>query len=122
MSRACPCATSSAASAGRPRALPDVAESTSGDAIQKLYREAFASEPFVRMPQKRLPEVVAVKGTNYAEVGVQPGDAVDGRRVVACFAVTDNLIKGGAGQAIQSMNLMLGLDERTTLADPGGYP
>lgn len=99
-----------------------VAESTSGDAIQKLYREAFASEPFVRMPQKRLPEVVAVKGTNYAEVGVQPGDAVDGKRVVACFAVTDNLIKGGAGQAIQSMNLMLGLDERTTLADPGGYP
>jgi N-acetyl-gamma-glutamyl-phosphate reductase len=42
--------------------------------------------------------------------------------VGACFSVTDNLIKGGAGQAIQSMNLMLGLDERTSLEDPGGYP
>ena len=44
------------------------------------------------------------------------------KRVVACFAATDNLIKGGAGQAIQSMNLMLGLDERLTLDDPGGWP
>ena len=36
--------------------------------------------------------------------------------------MTDNLIKGGAGQAIQSMNLMLGLDEKTSLEDPGGWP
>ena len=92
------------------------------EALKKLYAEAFAREPFVRVPAKRLPEVVAVKGTNYAEVGVQPGDAADGKRVVACFSVTDNLIKGGAGQAIQSMNLMLGLDERLTLEDPGGWP
>ena len=48
--------------------------------------------------------------------------AEPGKRVVACFAATDNLIKGGAGQAIQSMNLMLGFDERTTLEDVGGYP
>jgi N-acetyl-gamma-glutamyl-phosphate reductase len=36
--------------------------------------------------------------------------------------VTDNLIKGGAGQGIQSMNLMLGLDEKLTLEDPGAWP
>jgi N-acetyl-gamma-glutamyl-phosphate reductase len=41
---------------------------------------------------------------------------------VACFSVSDNLIKGGAGQAIQSMNLMLGLDERASLEDPGAWP
>jgi N-acetyl-gamma-glutamyl-phosphate reductase len=76
----------------------------------------------VRIPAKRLPEVVAVKGTNYAEVGVQAGDVRDGMRVLACFGAADNLIKGGAGQAVQSMNLMLGLDERTTLEDPGGWP
>ena len=76
----------------------------------------------MRVPKKRLPEVVAVKGTNYVEVGLQPGEARDGKRVVACFSATDNLIKGGAGQAIQSMNLMLGLDERATLEDPGGWP
>lgn len=90
--------------------------------VAAIYRGFYESEPFVRVPRKRMPEVVAVKGTNYAEVGVQPGDARDGKRVVACFCAIDNLIKGGAGQAIQSMNLMLGLDERTTLADPGGWP
>ena len=90
--------------------------------VQKLYAEAYAREPFVRIPAKRLPEVVAVKGTNYAEVGLQAGDTADGKRVVAFFAATDNLVKGGAGQAIQSMNLMLGLDERLTLEDPGGWP
>jgi N-acetyl-gamma-glutamyl-phosphate reductase len=97
-------------------------ERTEAAAVKKLYEETYAREPFVRMPAKRLPEVVAVKGTNYAEVGLQVGDASDGKRVVACFSATDNLIKGGAGQAIQSMNLMLGLDERLTLEDPGGWP
>jgi N-acetyl-gamma-glutamyl-phosphate reductase len=99
-----------------------VPESTGADEIRALYTEAFKGEPFVRVPKKRLPEVAAVKGTNYAEVGIQPGDVADGKRTVACFSVTDNLIKGGAGQAIQSMNLMLGLDERLTLEDPGGWP
>jgi N-acetyl-gamma-glutamyl-phosphate reductase len=91
-------------------------------ALEALYRERYAREPFVRVPAKRLPEVVAVKGSNFAEVGLVPGDAADGKRLVTCFAATDNLIKGGAGQAIQSMNLMLGLDERLTLEDPGGWP
>ena len=97
-------------------------EKVDAAAVKKLYTEAFAREPFVRVPARRLPEVVAVKGTNYAEVGVVPGDVADGKRTLACFAATDNLVKGGAGQAIQSMNLMLGLDERLTLEDPGGWP
>ena len=45
-----------------------------------------------------------------------------GMRTVTCFAALDNLIKGGAGQAIQNMNLMLGLPETTALEDVGGYP
>jgi N-acetyl-gamma-glutamyl-phosphate/LysW-gamma-L-alpha-aminoadipyl-6-phosphate reductase len=94
----------------------------SADSIVSLWSESFDHEPFVRVPAKRLPEVVAVKGTNYAEVGLQLGDVTGGTRLVACFAATDNLIKGGAGQAIQAMNLMLGLDERLTLEDPGGWP
>jgi N-acetyl-gamma-glutamyl-phosphate reductase len=99
-----------------------VDESVSAEAVRKLFTDAYAREPFVRVPPRRLPEVVAVKGSNYAEVGVQAGDVREGKRTVACFAATDNLIKGGAGQAIQSMNLMLGLDERLTLEDPGGWP
>lgn len=103
-------------------AFAHVPETISPDAILRALRETYAREPFVRVPKGRLPEVVAVKGTNYAEVGIEMGDVHDGFRTVACFAATDNLIKGGAGQAIQSMNLMLGLDERMTLEDPGGYP
>ena len=92
--------------------------------LTSLFAETFAAEPFVRVPKKRLPEVAAVSGTNYVEVGFALAEDLDadGRRTVTCFSVTDNLIKGGAGQAIQSMNLMLGLDERLTLEDPGGWP
>jgi N-acetyl-gamma-glutamyl-phosphate/LysW-gamma-L-alpha-aminoadipyl-6-phosphate reductase len=99
-----------------------VPESVSADTIRALYSEAYAGEPFVRMPAKRLPEVAAVAGSNYAEVAVQMGPVSNGRRLVTLFSVTDNLIKGGAGQAIQSMNLMLGLDERATLEDTGPWP
>ena len=101
-----------------------VPESATAETIHALYKDAYAHEPFVRVPAKRLPEVAAVSGTNYAEVGIQVGSdsAEAGKRVVACFSATDNLIKGGAGQAIQSMNIMLGVDEKTSLEDVGGWP
>jgi N-acetyl-gamma-glutamyl-phosphate/LysW-gamma-L-alpha-aminoadipyl-6-phosphate reductase len=94
-------------------------------AVAAAFRSTYEGEPFVRVPERRLPEVAAVSGSNHVEVGFavsEEADAATGRRCVACFSVTDNLIKGGAGQAIQSMNLMLGLDERTTLEDPGAWP
>jgi len=90
--------------------------------LEALYRDAFAGEPFVRVPRSRLPEVAAVAGSNDAEVGLVAGPARGGMRTVTLFGALDNLIKGGAGQAIQNMNLMLGLDERTSLADPGPWP
>ncbi|MGH7282400.1 MAG: N-acetyl-gamma-glutamyl-phosphate reductase [Polyangiaceae bacterium] len=95
-----------------------VKDGKNADEIRALYTDFYAREPFVRVPKKRMPEVAAVSGTNFAEVGVQPGP----NGLVAIFSATDNLIKGGAGQAIQSMNLMLGLDERLSLEDPGGWP
>ena len=99
-----------------------VDESVSDAQLRELYAEAYKNEPFVRVPQKRLPEVVAVSGSNHVEVGIQPGPASNGRRVIACFAAVDNLIKGGAGQGVQNMNLLLGLPEDLSLQDPGGYP
>ncbi len=99
-----------------------VDEKVSVDEIKRLFVEYYAKEPFVRVPHKRLPEVAAVSGSNFVEVACQPGAVENGRRVVACFSALDNLIKGGAGQGIQSMNLMLGLDERLTLEDPGSWP
>jgi len=90
----------------------------SAQRLKALYAETYAGEPFVRVPAKRLPEVVAVAGSNWAEVSAVKGDG----DLVTAFGATDNLIKGGAGQAIQSMNLMFGFDERASLEDPGGYP
>jgi LysW-gamma-L-alpha-aminoadipyl-6-phosphate/LysW-L-glutamyl-5-phosphate reductase len=88
-----------------------------------LFDERYAREPFVRRPgNKRLPEVVAVHGSNYAEVGFTVGAPSNGKRTIAIFSALDNLIKGGAGQAIQNMNLVLGCDEKASLADTGNWP
>jgi N-acetyl-gamma-glutamyl-phosphate reductase len=43
-------------------------------------------------------------------------------RLVTVFSALDNLIKGGAGQAVQNLNLMLGVDETTSLDDWGPFP
>ncbi|MFO0762518.1 MAG: N-acetyl-gamma-glutamyl-phosphate reductase [Byssovorax sp.] len=99
-----------------------VPASTTKEQIAEAFARTYAGEPFVRVPKKRLPEVVAVSGSNYVEVGFELGAVEDGARVLACFSAIDNLIKGGAGQAVQSMNIALGLPEKTTLEDAGGFP
>jgi N-acetyl-gamma-glutamyl-phosphate reductase len=99
-----------------------VPESVGAHQLHAIYERAFAGEPFVRVPGRRLPEVAAVAGSTYAEVGAEVGPARGGTRVVSVFSALDNLVKGGAGQAVQSMNLMLGLDERAALDDVAGWP
>jgi len=103
-------------------AFLELPEEWTEERLRGLYREAYAGEPFVRVPARRLPEVAAVSGSNHAEVGVAAGPARAGRRTVTVFGALDNLVKGGAGQAIENMNLMLGLDEKASLADPGPWP
>jgi LysW-gamma-L-alpha-aminoadipyl-6-phosphate/LysW-L-glutamyl-5-phosphate reductase len=103
-------------------AFVELPEEWTQEKLDGLYRESFAGEPFVRVPRKRLPEVAAVSGSNYAEVGVAVGPALAGKRTVTLFGATDNLVKGGAGQAIQNLNLVLGLDEKRSLEDPGPWP
>ncbi len=99
-----------------------VPASVTKEQIAAAFAAAYENEPFVRVPSKRLPEVVAVSGSNYAEVAFELGPVEGQTRTVACFSAIDNLIKGGAGQAVQSMNITLGLDEKLTLADAGGFP
>lgn len=102
-----------------------VPASETTDAIAELYQRAYAGEPFVRFTRDRLPEVAAVSGSNFAEVGFtlgEPDDAGGGTRTLVVVSATDNLIKGGAGQAIQNMNLMLGLPETLALEDSGPWP
>ncbi len=103
-------------------AFARVPASVSEGRIREIYGSHYAGEPFVRVPARRLPEVVAVSGSNFAEVGVVVGPEEAGFRPVTAFGALDNLVKGGAGQAIQILNLMLGLDERLSLEDVGGYP
>jgi N-acetyl-gamma-glutamyl-phosphate/LysW-gamma-L-alpha-aminoadipyl-6-phosphate reductase len=103
-------------------AFVELPEAWTQERLDALYRDGYAGEPFVRVPRTRLPEVAAVSGSNFAEVGVVGGEAQDGVRTVTVVGALDNLVKGGAGQAIQNMNLLLGLDERASLADPGPWP
>ncbi|NOZ94032.1 MAG: N-acetyl-gamma-glutamyl-phosphate reductase [Acidobacteria bacterium] len=86
-----------------------------GDPVE-LLDGAWAGRPFVRVVRKP-PRVEAVAGTNFAHVHA----AVRGSEIVVYVAI-DNLVKGTAGQAVQAMNLALGLDETLGLGFPGLYP
>jgi LysW-gamma-L-alpha-aminoadipyl-6-phosphate/LysW-L-glutamyl-5-phosphate reductase len=90
--------------------------------LNRHYTSRYAGERFVRLPRQRLPEVVAVSGSPFAEVGFALGAVAGETRVLTVFSALDNLIKGGAGQAVQNLNLMLGVDEATTLEDFGPFP
>lgn len=100
----------------------DVSEEVGAERLHQLWTETWASEPFVRVVEGRYPEVVAVSGSNYVEVGFALSEPFGGRRSVVCFSALDNLVKGGAGQAIQSFNIMMGFDETLTLKEPGLWP
>ena len=73
---------------------------------------AYADAPFVRLTGNQLPEIKHVAHTNFCDIGWSVDDA--GARIVL-VAVIDNLVKGAAGSAVQNLNVMLGLDERTGL-------
>ncbi len=82
------------------------------------YRDAYADRPFVRVLETP-PELTHAVGSNYALVYAQESD--DGREAQVSVAM-DNLIKGAGGQAIQAMNLALGLDETAGLRAVGVFP
>jgi N-acetyl-gamma-glutamyl-phosphate/LysW-gamma-L-alpha-aminoadipyl-6-phosphate reductase len=92
--------------------------------LWRIYRRAYRDESFLRIVKEsqgnfRYPDPKLLAGTNFADVGFELDDASG--RVVVVSAI-DNLMKGAAGQAVQCMNLMLGLDERTGLSFPGLHP
>ncbi len=99
-----------------------VPAATSEDELRALPERTYRSERCVIVPEARLPEVVAVLGSNRAEVGLALGPVEGDTRGVTVFGALDNLVKGGAGQALQNLNLMLGLDELSGLAAPGLFP
>ncbi len=100
----------------------DVPASITEQELTEIWSRCWTDEPFVRHVTGRQPEVVSVAQSNYVETGFALGPVVGDARRVVCFSTLDNLVKGGAGQAIQSFNIMMGFDERTTLAEPGLWP
>ncbi len=91
--------------------------------LDHVLRDAYNGEPLIRLVAGRLPQTGAVAGSMSVELAVTCGEDVrDGRRPVVVHGAIDNLVKGGAGQAVQSMNLVLGVDELTGLSAPGLWP
>ena len=80
--------------------------------VTAALQAAYADAPFVRLTGGDLPEIKHVAHTNFCDIGWKVDAA--GRRLVM-VAVLDNLVKGAAGSAVQNLNIMLGLDERTGL-------
>lgn len=92
--------------------------------LWKLYRGAYAAEPFVRLVAdrsgaNRYPDPRTLVGSNHADIGFAVDDR-SGRVLVLC--AIDNLVKGAAGSAVQSMNIALGLAETEGLTFPGLHP
>lgn len=88
--------------------------------LQSLYETSYQDEPFVDvMPAGSHPDTRSVRSANYCRLAVHTTPR-DGRVVV--LSVIDNLVKGAAGQAVQNMNLMFGLDETTGLQHAGLVP
>ena len=87
---------------------PGTTEAQVADALQSAY----ANAPFVRLTGTTLPEIKHVAHTNFCDIGWKVDE--QGARAVL-VAVLDNLVKGAAGSAVQNLNIMLGIDERTGL-------
>ena len=80
--------------------------------VAAALQAAYASAKFVRLTGAELPEIKHVAYTNFCDIGWRVDEA--GARLVL-VVVLDNLLKGAASQAVQNLNLMLGLDEATGL-------
>ncbi len=88
-----------------------VAPGTTEEALADVYERAYAGATFVRLVGASLPEIKHVAHTNFCDIGwrIDPS----GRAILV--SVIDNLLKGASGQAVQNMNVMLGLEETTGL-------
>jgi len=88
-----------------------VAPGTTDEALADVFERAYRGATFVRLVGSSLPEIKHVAHTNFCDLGwrVDPS----GRAILV--SVIDNLLKGASGQAVQNMNVMIGLDERTGL-------
>lgn len=87
--------------------------------LVEVYKDFYKNEHFVRvLDAGKLPETKNVAGSNYVDIGMVVDERLN--RAVIVSAI-DNIYKGAAGQAVQNMNLMFGLDEKTGIDNAGFY-
>jgi len=97
-----------------------LAPGTTADDLRELLEQRYKDEPFVRVVPKGVsPATRHVRGSNFCMIGVFP-DRLPGRAIV--LSVLDNLVKGAAGQAVQNMNVMFGLEETVALTQQPMFP
>lgn len=94
-----------------------VKENLSEVEIESIYQESYKDKPFIRLGA--VPTLQSVRGSNFCDIGFEVEE--DSDRIVVVSAI-DNLVKGASGQAIQSMNIIFELDERTGLFNAGLSP
>ncbi|MBP2645188.1 MAG: argC [Firmicutes bacterium] len=93
---------------------------TTAEVVTQAYEESYGDEYFIRLlGQGGYPATKNTRGSNFCDIGWH----IDSRagRVVAVAAI-DNLVKGAAGQAVQNLNILFGLDEKTGLMQAPLYP
>lgn len=102
----------------------DAPDGVSEEELRSQYETYFSDFPLITvLPKGMTPEVVSVKNTLRIEIGLDiKTDSITGKRTLCTIAALDNLIKGGAGQAIQNFNLMTGHENAYQLQQPGMWP
>ncbi|MGO1233587.1 MAG: N-acetyl-gamma-glutamyl-phosphate reductase [Marinobacter sp.] len=98
----------------------ELTDSADFDRLQVLFEERYKDEPFVDvMPFGSHPETRSVRGANQCRMALHRQEQSN---MVIVSSVIDNLVKGAAGQAVQNMNIMFGLDETMGLTAPALLP
>ncbi|CAD7696727.1 unnamed protein product [Ostreobium quekettii] len=97
-----------------------MSEGVTANTLRSALQHFYDAEPFVKvLPAGTFPQTRHVRGSNLNLIGVSE-DRLSGRAII--LSVIDNLVKGASGQAIQNMNLVLGVDETTGLMQQPLFP
>ena len=100
--------------------LNDENKDITSEELRKLYEKEYSGEYFIKlMDDGEVPHLSSVRGSNFVHIG---GFEIDDTGRIVMLSAIDNLVKGASGQAIQNMNIILGIDERTGLTHIGLHP
>ena len=86
--------------------------------IKEIYKKYYKDKPFIRLIDEEA-QTRWTKGTNYCDISIFKDERT--KRIIV-FSAIDNLYKGASGQAVQNMNIMFDLDEKTALQNIAIFP